>query len=90
MNIQLVNSLMQVIESLSDEERQLLEERLSRKKNWELTKQRLTQLHSQILARREGNMSNISTEDIVEQIYQMREERTQQIMDAGFSASKGE
>lgn len=90
MNIQLVNSLMQVIESLSNEERQLLEERLNRKKSWKSAKQRLTQLHSQILARREGNMSDISTEDIVDQIHQMREERTQQIMDAGFSASKGE
>jgi hypothetical protein len=90
MNIQLVNSLMQVIESLSNEERQLLEERLSRKKSWELTRQRLTQLYNQIIARREGNASNLSTEDIVEQIHRMREERIQQIMDAGFSASKGE
>ena len=90
MNIQLVNSLVQVIESLSDEERQLLEERLSRKKSWELTRQRLTQLHDQIIARREGDASNLSTEDVVEQIHQMREERTQQITDAGFSTSKGE
>jgi DNA-directed RNA polymerase specialized sigma subunit len=88
MNIQLVNSLMQVIDSLSDEERQLLEERLSRKKSWESTKQRLTQLHNQIIARREGDASNLSTKDIVEQIHQMREERTQQIMDAGFYESQ--
>jgi hypothetical protein len=90
MNQQLVNSLVQIIESLTSEERQLLEARLDRKKNWEVSKERLTQLHTQITARRGGNPLNLSTEDIVEQIHQMREERTQQIMDASFSATENQ
>jgi hypothetical protein len=81
MNQQLVNSLVQIIESLTSEERQLLEARLDRKKNWKFSKERLTQLHTQIAARRGGKPLNLSTEDIVEQIHQMREERTQQIME---------
>jgi hypothetical protein len=81
MNQQLVNSLVQIIESLTSEERQLLEARLDRKKNWKFSKERLTQLHTQIAARRRGKPLNLSTEDIVEQIHQMREERTQQIME---------
>lgn len=90
MNHQLVNSLVQIIESLTSEERQLLEARLDRKKNWEFSKERLTQLHAQITARRGGKPLHLSTEDIVEQIHQMREERTQQIMDASFSASENQ
>lgn len=90
MNQQLVNSLVQIIESLTSEERQLLEVRLDRKKNLEFSKECLTQLHRQITARRGGKPLNLSTEDIVEHIHQMREERTQQIMDASFSTPENQ
>ena len=90
MNTQLVHSLVQIIESLTDEERQLLNTNLDRKKNWQDTKQQLTQLHTQIATRRGGQSLNLGTEEITEQIHQMREERTQQITDACFSVLKDE
>jgi ADP-glucose pyrophosphorylase len=90
MNTQLVNSLVQIIESLTEEERQLLNSHLDRNKNWQAAKLSLTQLHAQIAARQGGQPLDLSTEAIVEQIHQMREERTQQIMDACFSAMQDE
>lgn len=90
MNTKLVESLVQIIESLSSEERQILEERLNRKRSWEETKQQLTQIHAQIAARRGGKPLDISTEDISDLIYQMREERTQQLMEAISPLEKSE
>ncbi|MCY7391411.1 MAG: hypothetical protein LH647_07915 [Leptolyngbyaceae cyanobacterium CAN_BIN12] len=90
MNTKLVESLVQIIESLSSEERQILEERLNRKRSWEETKQQLTQIHAQITARRGGKPLDISTEDISELIHQMREERTQQLMEAISPLEKSE
>ena len=90
MNTKLVESLVQIIESLPSGERQVLEERLNRKKSWEETKQQLAQLHAQIAARRDGKPLDISTEDIAEDIRQMREERTEQIIAAISSPEKGE
>jgi hypothetical protein len=90
MNTQLVHSLVQIIESLTDEERQLLNANLDRKKNWQDTKQQLTQLHSQITTRRGGQPLDLAAEKITEQIHQMREERTQEITDACFPVAKDE
>lgn len=74
MNIKLVNSLVQIIGSLTDEERQLLNSQLDRKKNWEAAKHILTQVHDQIAARQGGQTLDLSTEAIVEQVHQVREE----------------
>lgn len=90
MNTKLVESLVQIIESLSNEERQILEERLNRKRSWEETKQQLTQIHTQISARRGGKPLDISTEDISDLIHQMREERTQHLMEAISPLEKSE
>jgi hypothetical protein len=81
MNTQLVQSLVQIIESLTEQERQLLTASLDRKKDWQITQQRLSQIHDQITARRGGQPLNLATDIVVEQIHQMREERTQQLMD---------
>ena len=90
MNAQLVHCLVQIIESLTDEECQLLNANLDRKRNWQDTKQQLTQLHTQITTRRRGQPLDLTTEDITKQIHQMREERTQEITDACFPVAKDE
>jgi hypothetical protein len=71
-------------ESLTKEERQLLHEKLDRKSDWQNARHRLAELHDQIAARRGGQPLDLDTEDLVEQLHQMREERTQQLMDACF------
>jgi len=84
-NVQLVESLVKIIDSLSTEERRVLESHLNRKRNWEASKQRLTELHQQITARRGGKPLDISADETAEMIHQMREERDQQILEAMVS-----
>ncbi|KAM3091317.1 hypothetical protein ACKFKG_26055 [Phormidesmis sp. 146-35] len=84
MNTQLVNSLVQIIQSLNDEERQLLEQRLDRQKPWQAIQRDLAQIHEQITARRGGVPLNLSSDDITDQIHQMREERDRQLMETCF------
>jgi len=74
MNVPLVESLVQVILSLSKEERSLLEEKLNRKKNWRETLKQIDELQAQIREDRGGKPFN---PPIAEIIHQMREERTQ-------------
>lgn len=87
MNTQLVDSLVQIIQSLSHEERQLLEDRLDRQTNWQAIQQDLAQIHEQITARRSGVPLNLSSDDITDQIHQMREDRDRQLMEACFPNS---
>lgn len=75
MNKPLVKSLVQVILSLSQEERALLEERLHRQTNWCETLKKIDELRSAIHAEREGKPFDPPLE---EYIWQTREERTQQ------------
>ncbi len=84
-NVPLVESLVQVILSLSKEERELLEEKLNRKKNWRETLKQIDELQAQIREDRGGKPFN---PPIAEIIHQMREERTEQILQACFGESE--
>lgn len=87
MNTQLIDSLVQIIQSLSHEERQLLDQRLDPQTNWQAIQQDLAQIHEQITARRGGVPLNLSSDNIADQIHQMREDRDQQLMEACFPNS---
>ena len=80
MNVQLVESLVQAIQSLSQEERLLLKQKLAAPTDWKKLKARIIQRGRQIQARRGGNLSS-SINAVIEQ---MRSERTEQLMQAGF------
>jgi len=84
-NVPLVESLVQVILSLSQEERSLLEEKLNRKKNWRETLKQIDELQAKIRERRGGKPFNPPIDEI---IHQMREERTEQILQACFGESE--
>ena len=68
MNLQLVESLAQIINRLTPEEQELLRDKTTFKKT--------------VLSQREVNSFN--ADDISEVIYQMREERSEQLMEACF------
>ncbi|MBD2179648.1 hypothetical protein H6S82_03710 [Planktothrix sp. FACHB-1355] len=80
MNAKLVETLAQIIETLSKEERTLLEEKLKKPDRREVMKQ-IEEHRAEISARRGGKPISPPVEDI---IHQMREERTEQIMSASF------
>ncbi|MBW4475051.1 MAG: hypothetical protein KME45_32425 [Stenomitos rutilans HA7619-LM2] len=79
MNTKLVESLAQIIQSLAPEEQTLLEERLKAtpKKDWRQSYQELNELRERIFARRDGQPLSPEPDEI---IWQMREERTAEIM----------
>ena len=79
MNTQLVESLVQVINSLSLEERNLLEEKLQRQSDWEKTRSRIIKRGKIISARNQGKPLSPSVTEI---IHQMRSERDEQLMQA--------
>lgn len=84
MNTKLIDSLVQIVESLSPEEQNLLEEKLkahTTKHNPQEEYQKLVQLREQIFARRGGKPLNPPPEEIIQQ---MREERDEQFMRASF------
>lgn len=90
MNTQLVDSLVQGILSLSEEERALLESKLEpvllelklkRQKKSQEAFQQLIELGDKINARRGGKPLDPPPEEIIQQ---MREERTEQLMRSGF------
>jgi hypothetical protein len=57
MNTKLVNSLVQIIESLTTEERELLDQKLEQKhqiNNWQEQQEKLAALQQKIFERREG------------------------------------
>lgn len=91
MNTQLVDGLFQVIQSLSEEERAQLQEKMKKPDERE-TLERIQKLRAKIKARRDGKPFDPSVEEI---IHQIREERDEQ-MNACFpelfkrkSASEG-
>lgn len=81
MNTQLVESLFQVINSLSSEEKNLLQEKLQRQEDWEKQRSRIVERAKKIHARRGGKPFKPSVTEI---IHQMREERDEQLMQACF------
>ncbi len=87
MNRPLVESLVQVILSLSPEERALLEEKLERKTNWQETLQQIDKHRAAAHAERGGKPIDPPIDEI---IHQMREERTEQMMQACFPKSEVE
>lgn len=81
MNTKLVESLVEVINSLSEEEKNLLQEKLQRQENWEKQRSRIIERAKKIHARRGGKPFEPSVTEI---IHQMREERDEQLMQACF------
>ena len=80
MNTQLIETLAQIIQTLSQEERALLEQKLQ-KPDWREVLQQVKEHRSQINTRRANKPVDTPAEEI---IHQMREERTEQLMRAGF------
>ena len=81
MNTKLVESLVQVINSLSEEEKKLLESKLQTKSDWKKQRSRIIERAKKIHARRGGKPFQPSVTEI---IHQMREERDEQLMQACF------
>ena len=81
MNTKLVESLVQVINSLSEEEKNLLQEKLQPESNWEQQRSRIMNRAKKIHARRGGKPFMPSVTEI---IHQMRQERDEQLMQACF------
>ncbi|MGL6339535.1 MAG: hypothetical protein ACRC80_10385 [Waterburya sp.] len=85
MNTQLVESLVKVINSLSSEEKNLLQEKLQLQLDcddrWEETLERIEARREKIHARLSGQLFKPSVTEI---IHQMREERDKQLMQACF------
>ncbi len=81
MNTQLVESLAKVINSLSEEERNLLEEKLQHQSNWAEQRSRIIKRAKIIRDRNQGKPLSPSVTEI---IHQMREERDEQLMQAYF------
>lgn len=79
MNTQLVKTLAQIIQTLSEEERILLESELHSQQDWETTKKRILERNQKICQQREGKSLEPSIDEI---FYQMREERSQELMQA--------
>jgi hypothetical protein len=80
MNRPLVESLVEVILSLSPEERALLDERLYRKTNWRETLKQIDEHRAAIQAER-GDKPLPSVDEVIRQ---MREERTEELVRACF------
>ncbi len=81
MNTKLVESLVEVINSLSEEEKNFLQEKLQRQSDWEKQRSRIIERAKKIHARRGGKSFKPSVTKI---IHQMREERDEQLMQACF------
>lgn len=79
MNTKLVKTLSQIIRSLSEEERTLLESELKLKPDWRETLQKMQELGDKISVRRGGKPLEPPPEELIRQ---MREERTEQLMQA--------
>lgn len=79
MNTKLVESLVEVINSLSSEERNLLQEKLQHKSDWDATLKRIEARREKIHARHDGQPFEPSVTEI---IHQMRDERDEQLIQA--------
>ena len=83
MNMQLVDSLVQIIQSLSEEERGLLDEKL-KKSDARTAFQRLIELGDKINARREGKPFDPPLEDYIQQTREERNEQHDELMRSFF------
>lgn len=77
MNTQLVKTLAQIIQSLSEEERILLEVELHPQSDWETVKKRIIKRGKDIKQNLEEKGLTLSIDDVFEE---MREERSEQLM----------
>ncbi|MGF1518649.1 MAG: hypothetical protein ACFCVB_12700 [Nodosilinea sp.] len=84
MNAKLVNSLIQVIDSLSAAERELLHQRLNQKQVWQAARQRLYTIHAQVRHGQGGKTMALPAADI---IWQGRQQRDKQVLEAVFPDS---
>ncbi|GAB1540719.1 hypothetical protein NUACC21_33880 [Scytonema sp. NUACC21] len=87
MNTQLVDSLVQIIQSLSQEERTLLDKKLQ-KSDARAAFQRLIELGDKINARREGKPFDPPIEDYIQQTREERNEQHDQLMHSFFPKSE--
>ena len=81
MNLELVQTLAQIIRSLPAEERALLETELQTKSQGKNPLQKIQELGDKIQKRRGGKALEITPEELIRQ---MREERTEQLMKVCF------
>ena len=79
MNANLVKTLAQIIRSLSEEEQTLLESELKPKLDRRKTIQKMQELGDKISVRRGGKLLEPPPEELIRQ---MREERTEQLIQA--------
>ena len=76
MNTKLVDSLLQVIESLSEPERHLLYAKLDRKAAWKASQNRLRYLHERLRQAQACNIAGFSIADLLQQKRQQRDQDT--------------
>ena len=81
MNIQLVESLVNAIQALSPEERALLNQKLTQPSNWQSLRPRILANAQAIQKRRSSHPLEADIDAI---IYQMREDRDEQLMTGLF------
>lgn len=77
MNTKLVDSLLQVIGSLSEAERSLLYTKLDRKAAWKASQNRLRSSHLRLRQSNETAMANLP---VAELLHQEREQRDQNVL----------
>ncbi|MBU7582821.1 MAG: hypothetical protein KAF91_07900 [Nostoc sp. TH1S01] len=85
MNIQLVESLANAIKALSTEERELLNQKLTYQSHWQNLRPKILANAQAIQQRRNGQYFD---PDIDQIIYQVREERDQQLLPDSFSSEE--
>ncbi len=85
MNTKLVQTLAQIILSLPEDERTLLDSELKPKPDWRETRANIINRGAAIQARRSEKPFEPSVDEI---IHQMREERTEQLIQACFPESE--
>jgi hypothetical protein len=89
MNKFLIESIVQLVNSLPLEERKIVEQKIlenrDRRENWQEHLERIDKDRAEMYARRGGKPLEPPVDDI---IHEMREERTQQLMEACFPTSE--
>ncbi|MEB3338500.1 MAG: hypothetical protein VKJ46_13620 [Leptolyngbyaceae bacterium] len=84
MNTALVDALVQAVLALSSEEQILFQRKIhhDRQKHWHEVSQQIDAWQAKIKARQGAKLFDLPAEEILDQ---MREERIEQLMQAGFS-----
>lgn len=83
MNTQLVEALVQIIQSLSKEERVLLDEKL-KKPDWQTVRQQIIDHAAAIDARRGGKPFDPPLEDYIQQTREERNQQHDELMESCF------